>query len=645
MRSALSFVSCCVVVLGLAACGKARDTADATGGSGQCFNCHSETTTLGIKIKWAEAGYANSVHYGGQVERIYTQLAATGGCPPFVQATAATCTGQGGTHSGAAAGNICTMPASATPTQCSNAGGTYASAVADPRASSACPPFSQFVATGTSPCANVFGPGAFSGTTCTPVVPAGAAYITQNACQSAGGTWIGPAYVLEGTEKSGSNAFYANSGGCQMCHTQEGFRKRVARTYDPADGSYSIQYGWSPLAWVGSPSVTPNTPLTADVILNPSPLGCFGCHTPHGIGTPDNVHLDQTVPVGTAITTQVGSVWGNSTTGQAKAKGHMCAECHQVRLNNQPSVSAAILFNVTGTGKFNVSAPYGPHHGPQADMNLGKGGAQYSGTATGAHSFAFAGTYGNSPHTTNVNADCVSCHMQSDYSDINATGSFSVNAAVGGHSFTNKGIVHGAEKVLAIGCGSVTNGVGCHTVSGVTGSSGNQVRAANFAQTLGYLQKGDAYFQKSTSSTSMVDSNYQFRVNELLTKLANPSADCTGLLQSAAVLAGGVFTWTPMPDGVTIDPRCIDSGTTTGLNKAAAPLDDNTNASVRFLKGLWNFKFVNKEDKSFGVHNTTYALQLLYDSCADLAIATGKDCGTTAGHCSFCEGRFVTARP
>jgi hypothetical protein len=640
MRSPLSFASCGLVVLALSACSSARDPAQT--GTTFCFNCHSETSALGIKISWAEAGYALSVHQGGQVARIYVQVAAVGGCPPFVQATAATCTGAGGTHSGASGGNICTMPPGTTQAACTAAGGgTIAPAVPDPINTpppGACPPFATTPTN--SPCVKVFGASALSGTTCTPTVPTGASYITQNACQSAGGLWVGPAFVLQGTEREGSNAFYANSGGCQMCHTQEGFRKRVAKKYDPSDGSYSIQYSWSTQAQVGSPSTTPNTPLTADVILNPSPLACFGCHTPHSIGTTDNVSLDQTVPEGTVITTQTGAVWN-------KSKGNMCAECHQIRLNASPTTSASILGNVTGSGKFNVSAPYGPHHGPQTDMNLGMGGAQYTGAATGsAGSVTFAGTYGNSPHTSLDTANCITCHMQSDYEDINLTGSLSVSAAVGGHAMTNKGIVHGSEKVLAVGCGATTTGTtgtaGCHTVSGVAGSTGNKVVAANVAQTTGYLQAGDAYFQKFAGNA---DSNYHLKMNELLTKLANPSADCTGLLASAAIAAGGKFSWVTLPDNVTIDPRCIDNGTTTGINKAAAPKDDNTNASVRFLKALWNFKFTNKEDKSFGVHNTMYALELLYDSCTDLAVLTGQACGANPGRCSFCEGQFVTTRP
>ncbi len=649
MKPASSLVACCLVALGLTACGSARDTGAA--GTAFCFNCHSETSALGIKIKWAEAGYANSVHYGGQVERDYSLLPAMGGCPPFTVAAAnTTCVANGGTSTATDTDpGICSMPASATEAQCILAGGAVVAPVADPQAApgiAACPPFQQAANNGA--CAKVFGAGAFVGSTCTPAVPTGATYVTQNACQSAGGTWVGPTYVLVGTDKAGSNAFYANSGGCQMCHTQEGFRKRIAKAYDPGDGSYSIQYAWDTRAQVGTPSTTPNTPLTADVILNPSPLGCFGCHTPHGIGTTDNVDLDQAIPEGTAITTQAGGVWGNASTGTNKDKGHICAECHQIRLNNQPTTSASIIASATTTSTtfpnttaaFSVPFSYGPHHGPQTDMLLGKGGAQYGGTVG---SVTFAGTYGNSSHTTNVNADCVSCHMQSDYSDINVTQSFSVSAAVGGHSFTNKGIVHGAEKALVIGCGSVTDTVGCHTVAGVTGSSGNRVVSANVAQTSGYLQKGDAYFQKFAGAS---DSNYHLRVNELLTRLANPSASCTGLLESAAKSAGGALTWATMPDGVTIDPRCIFNGTSKNLTKApAGTLDDNSNASVRFLKALWNFKFALVEDKSFGVHNTTYALQLLYDSCADLAVLANLPCGANAGRCSFCEGTFVTARP
>ncbi len=559
MKSFLSFLSSCLLVLGLTACGTARDEDQA--GNTFCFGCHSETSELGKKISWAEAGWDNSVHAKGQIGRVFTKITSATQPPP-----AGWCT---------------------------------------PWPDAAC-------------------------------------------------------FVPVAQEFEGSNAFYANSGGCQMCHTQEGFRKRVAGEYDARDGTYSIKYAWNTAAAAGSVTApNANNPLTSDVIEFPSPLGCFGCHTPHGQGTPDGKTLPQTIPVGTPITTQTGARWAES-----KAKGHICAECHEIRLNAFATTADSIVSSVTSTAtsgpRFTVSAPYGPHHGPQTDMNLGEGGAEYVGTT--AEGFTFAGTlnerYGNSPHFGRAGADCISCHAQSDVSDIEVTGSFGVNAAVGGHSFRNKGFVHGAEKALVIGCGST----GCHTAAGVATSTGNRVVAASVGGTAAsgatpfsgpseYLQRGDAYFQKLTGPTpSAADSNYHLKVNELLAKLARPSDDCKGLLMDAADLAANTtdaLGWAKMEDQTTIDRRCISTGSNTGkgILRAVNPRDNNTNASVRFLKGLWNFKYILVEDKSFGVHNTTYALQLLYDSCTDLALLTGQDCGTTAGRCSFCEGTFVTGRP
>ena len=62
MRSPRSFLSCglVVLVLVLSACSSAQSTAQT--GTTFCFNCHSETSPLGLKILWAESGYALSVH-------------------------------------------------------------------------------------------------------------------------------------------------------------------------------------------------------------------------------------------------------------------------------------------------------------------------------------------------------------------------------------------------------------------------------------------------------------------------------------------------------------------------------------------------------------------------------------------------------
>jgi hypothetical protein len=634
-------------VVALCACGSARDTSgsSATGqtGSAFCFSCHSETTTLGFEIQWAQFGYETSVHALGQIERIYTQT-VTGACPAF--AATAACTGAGGS----VAGGLCTVP-NATQASCTAAGGTWIAPVLTGQqcfgpaggAPAGTPALQQACTAGGG---TVAGAGASATCTVTGVS-------TQNGCETAGGSWVGPRWTYTTVEHTGSNAFYSNASGCQMCHTQEGFRKRINKQYDSPSYN-SIQFAWDPRAFVGTPTspAGQNTPLTADVIVKPSPLACFGCHNPHSEGTPDGITLTQAIPPGTAITTQVGNIYGNTTTGQPKAKGHLCSECHQIAFNSSAaSVTEAIAGIAKGSGTgttLTLRGTEGPHHGPQTDMLLGKGGAEYTGSATapGGGTFTFAGSYASSHHTTDPNADCVSCHMQSDTSDINLTGRFAVSPAVGGHAFTNKGAVHGQETVLAVGCGSTTHDANgnltssCHTVTGVTGSTGSVITPSRFTTSLGYLQTGDAFYKKTGST-------YEQQMNELLTKLANPSNACEGLISAAARKSGGLKAWSPLSDGSTVDPRCLDAGAT-GIAKDANPADNNTSNTVRFVKAIWNFKLVLVEDKSFGVHNTKYALQLLYDTCADLALMTQatNPCGaSTGGSCDFCNGVFVTGRP
>jgi hypothetical protein len=619
MKPIVAAVSCCLAA-GLAACGSSRNDKDgATGqtGSAFCFSCHSESTPLGFAILWAQGGYEQSVHALGQVERVYTQT-VQGACTGFVATNEAACSAGGGKW----------VPPSFTAPQCVNSG-VASPVVGTPALQQAC----------TAGGGTVTGTGAAA--TCNV-----AGVTTQVGCDTAGGLWIGPRWTYTTTEHTGSNAFYSNATGCQMCHTAEGFRKRIDKQYD-ASGYNSIQFSWDPRAWVGSP-VSPagqNTPLTADVIDKPQPIGCFGCHNPHSQGTPDGKTLTQAIPPGTAITTAVGNVYGNATTGQNKAKGHLCAECHQITFTSNAASPAEAMANIARGSASSPTLTFrgieGPHHGPQTDMLLGKGGAEYRGTA-GA--FTFPGTYGSSHHASDPNADCVSCHMQSDTSDINLTGRLGVSPALGGHAFTNKGAVHGQETVLAVGCGSTTRDANgnitssCHTVTGVTGSAGSTITPSRFTTSLGYLQSGDAFFKKTGST-------YEQQMNELLTKIANPSNNCQGLLGAAAAKAGGTKLWGVLGDGSTLDPRCIDAGAT-GIRRDANPVDNNASDTLRFVKALWNFKFTLAEDKSFGVHNTKYALQLLYDTCADLTLMTGGSCGAgTGGNCDACNGVFVTARP
>jgi len=362
---------------------------------------------------------------------------------------------------------------------------------------------------------------------------------------------------VAGYEYHGADTFYANGSGCQVCHTREGFLKDINDEYASDEEK------------------------NADVIKNPSQMNCFTCHTPH-----DKSNFDLTIADGTKIDLESGDSY-------EKSKGSLCANCHMSRSSD---ANASALSAASGGIKTYMSY-WGPHHGPQADLLLGVGGAEYDGM-----------TYQNSKHTTIDDANCITCHMT--YPD----GRYSLSPNVGGHSFNAVGIVHGAPKGNVAGC----NLAGCHDDSALSSASvgGYGALAAD-----GFLKGGDAYF-KTGGNTQPAS-----QMNDALKLLADPDDDCNGLLQEAFQLdsVGGVanaIKWSS-------DGRCNHDGFR--MNVDADDSATATSDNARFFMAFWNYKFIYIEDKSFGVHNSMYALQLLYDSCEDLADLTGNttaDCGT-----------------
>lgn len=360
--------------------------------------------------------------------------------------------------------------------------------------------------------------------------------------------------VVIGYEWHGSDAFYANGAGCQICHTHEGFYKKVNNEY--ADSAA----------------------IDADIITDPSPPGCFTCHSPH-----TNGNFDLAVANGTSVTTETGAVY-------SKSGGNICASCHVMRLGNSANANAYVLAAVQAGDLKSYAGYWGPHHGPQADMLLGYGGATYSGQ-----------TYSNSPHTGSSGATCVVCHMSYD-----TTSRYSLSPGVGGHSFDPAGIVHGAPAGSAGSC----NNTACHGTGTISASI---VGAFGAPAADGYLIADDVVFVYNTEYSLL---------NSMLKLFANPGA-CGGLLQSmwadAGVNGGGTISWSG-------DGRCYHEGFSASLAADGSATD--TSAKTRFAKALWNFKFVYNEDRSFGNHNFDYAMQLLYDSCVDLNtyLTAGVDC-------------------
>jgi hypothetical protein len=177
---------------------------------------------------------------------------------------------------------------------------------------------------------------------------------------------------------------------------------------------------------------------------------------------------------------------------------------------------------------------------------------------SGTNAYEFSGKkYGSSVHTVLPNATCTTCHMALP------AGRYSLAPSIGGHSFRIAGEVHEEHKLNTAGCTTS----GCH---------GEMKQVA-----------GTHYFDKKAPADYDGDGKIesaQEEVQGLLEKFINDKG--SGLLQTmkdAPYDAKGKF---------------INA-------KSQYPLE--------VVAALYNYKFVS-EDRSKGIHNLTYAVQLLMDS-------------------------------
>jgi hypothetical protein len=300
-------------------------------------------------------------------------------------------------------------------------------------------------------------------------------------------------YLTSGHRKLG-HASYANSEGCQGCHTHEGFVERVKKG-----------------------KVDPKA-----VVVYPSEIGCFTCHAPHEKG-------DFSLRTAAKVTLTNGVVID-------KGKSNLCAGCHRVLYVTKDEVkSRSIPFDF-----------WGPHHGPQADMLAGTNAYEFPGRK-----------YSSSAHAMLPKADCVTCHMSLP------DRRYALEPAIGGHSFNVGGEVNGAPKLNNAGC----LGSGCH-------GEMNQVPGKHvFARNAAADYDGDGKVEA-----------IQEEVEGLLERFINKQG--TGLLQT-------------MKDPL-YDPR-------------GGFIRSKTEHRLEVVAALYNYKFV-LEDRSKGIHNSKYAVQLLMDS-------------------------------
>ena len=176
----------------------------------------------------------------------------------------------------------------------------------------------------------------------------------------------------------------------------------------------------------------------------------------------------------------------------------------------------------------------------------------------GTNAYEFPGRkYSSSAHSVMANANCVTCHMTLP------SGRYSLAPSIGGHSFRIASEVHEDPKVNTAGC----------TTSGCHGSM-EQVMGSHFVD----KKAGQDYDGDGKVET------VQEEVQGLLEKFVNDKGN--GLLQTMKE---------PMYD------------------RKGKFVNVKTQYPVETVAALYNYKFV-LEDGSKGVHNTTYAVQLLIDS-------------------------------
>lgn len=190
------------------------------------------------------------------------------------------------------------------------------------------------------------------------------------------------------THAMGGNAGYANRAGCVQCHTSQGFLEYVA------EGS---------VAAISLPE-------------HPSQITCYTCHKIHRTYSDDDWAL--TKPGAQTLDVKYAGadvVWDKGTSNQ-------CVFCHQSR-----PVSPAPTAN--GADFAIASSRIGPHHGPNANLILGKTPFEIPGAAVPT----------TNPHSTSKG--CVTCHMSAPYGYL-----------AGGHNMGVWYDSHGTETMLKTGC-------------------------------------------------------------------------------------------------------------------------------------------------------------------------------------------------
>lgn len=163
---------------------------------------------------------------------------------------------------------------------------------------------------------------------------------------------------------------------CAVCHTQEGFIERIATGLLTVEDTMGIAH--------------------------PHAIGCDACHSGLHVSFDfDNDGEDFALRTTSAVKVIIDP--GN--TIDLGGPANLCVNCHQART---PYPEA------DGDGNYKItSTHWGPHHGPQGNLIVGKIGYQFTGTVNYPET-------GNTA-TKHAQAGCTTCHMNDGNHTFNPT--------------------------------------------------------------------------------------------------------------------------------------------------------------------------------------------------------------------------------
>ncbi len=329
-----------------------------------------------------------------------------------------------------------------------------------------------------------------------------------------------------------------NGGNCAGCHTTEGFMERM-KNLVAGSTSQVVTDKWQP-----------------------SPPGCFACHSPHQKA---DFSLRNATPV-----TIASFITGVPDAVFDYGKGNLCVKCHQTRTTSQmspkpdPTKTAA-----TDTISITSSRWY-PHYGVQGQMFVGTGGFQFQGAT-------FTGNSAHSNSATIKASGCVTCHMAEQVSgSVSGVPSNMGTGKGGGHTMNIKYRWPDESAPQSQVLTSCKNAA-CH---GSSFSSFDYRGVTTSPLNLGTTTAVKRYLD--TLQTMMLDTAVVNKFN-----------------------AGAKKVW--------IVISATDSSVTVNAS-TGSPLRIRPAARSG---ALFNFLFA-KHDRSYGGHNTKYTVELLRASIAEL---------------------------